>query len=408
MTIEEKDGGPMTMQAAAPAPIALTEHNIKVLLVDDQRIVGETIRRMLADIPGLEFKFCADPTVALAEAANFGPTVILQDLVMPGVDGIEMVRLFRSNASTASTPLIVLSSKEEATTKAEAFAAGANDYMVKLPDKLEIVARIRYHSNAYILRLQRDEAFTVLEEQQRVIAQELAEAAAYVRSLLPAPMQSDSAIPTDWRFITSSSLGGDSFGYHWLGPDQLAIYLLDVCGHGVGAALLSVSAINTIRNSTLPDTDFSIPSQVLNGLNRAFPMEKQDGKYFTIWYGVLNRETRELKYASGGHPPAIVISPRGEVRRLDLPGMMIGAFSFATYSDSSVVLEPGSKLYVYSDGCYEVFSADKQMMTLDEFCGILADSGQGHEELDRVVKKVQDWQQRPDFDDDFSLLKLHV
>jgi sigma-B regulation protein RsbU (phosphoserine phosphatase) len=256
--------------------------------------------------------------------------------------------------------------------------------------------------------LQRDEAFTVLQEQQRVIAQELAEAAAYVRSLLPAPMPSDSAIPADWRFITSSSLGGDSFGYHWLGPDQLAIYLLDVCGHGVGAALLSVSAINTIRNSTLPDTDFSIPSQVLNGLNRAFPMEKQDGKYFTIWYGVLNRETRELKYASGGHPPAIVVSPSGAIRRLDLPGLMIGAFSFATYSDSSVVLEPGSKLFVYSDGCYEVFSADKQMMTLEEFCGILAGSGQGHDELDRIVNKVQEWQQRPDFDDDFSLMKLHV
>ena len=397
----------MTMQAAQ-APIALTEHNIKVLLVDDQRIVGETIRRMLADIPGLEFKFCADPMVALEEAERFGPTVILQDLVMPGVDGIEMVRSFRNNPATAATPLIVLSSKEEPTTKAEAFAAGANDYLVKLPDKLEIVARIRYHSNAYILRLQRDEAFTVLEEQQRVIAQELAEAAAYVRSLLPAPMPSDSAIPADWRFITSSSLGGDSFGYHWLGPDQLAIYLLDVCGHGVGAALLSVSAINTIRNSTLPDTDFSIPSQVLNGLNRAFPMEKQDGKYFTIWYGVLNRETRELKYASGGHPPAIVVSASGEVRRLDLPGLMIGAFSFATYSDSSVVLEPGSNLFVYSDGCYEVFGADKQMMTLDEFCGILAGSRQGHDELDQIVNKVQEWQHRPEFDDDFSLMKLQV
>ncbi len=235
------------LNTATSAPISLTEHNIKVLLVDDQRIVGETIRRMLADIPGLEFKFCSDPTIALQEADTFGPTVILQDLVMPGVDGIEMVRAFRANASTAATPLIVLSSKEEATTKAEAFGAGANDYLVKLPDKLEIVARIRYHSNAYILRLQRDEAFAALEEQQRVIAQELAEAAAYVRSLLPAPMQAGSPVPSDWRFITSTSLGGDSFGYHWLEPDQLAIYLLDVCGHGVGAALLSVSAINTIQ-----------------------------------------------------------------------------------------------------------------------------------------------------------------
>src|SRR3984957_11602436 len=192
-------------------PIALKEHNIKVFLVDDQRIVGESIRRMLLDIPGLEYRFCADPTVALVEAQSFEPTVILQDLIMPGVDGIEMVRAFRNNPATANTPLVVLSSKEEPTTKAEAFAAGANDYLVKLPDKLEVVARIRYHSAAYISRLERNEAFAVLEAQQRVIAQELAEAANYVRSLLPSPMAEGSAVPADWRFITSSSLGGDSF-----------------------------------------------------------------------------------------------------------------------------------------------------------------------------------------------------
>jgi sigma-B regulation protein RsbU (phosphoserine phosphatase) len=390
------------------APIALTEHNIKVLLVDDQRIVGETIRRMLADIPGLEFRFCSDPTKAIEEADAFSPTVILQDLVMPGVDGIEMVRTFRANASTASTPLIVLSSKEEATTKAEAFAAGANDYLVKLPDKLEIVARIRYHSNAYILRLQRDEAFAVLEEQQRVIAQELSEAAAYVRSLLPAPMLADTAIPADWRFITSSSLGGDSFGYHWLQPDQLAIYLLDVCGHGVGAALLSVSAINTIRNHTLPGTDFSVPSEVLAGLNRAFPMEKQDGKYFTIWYGVFNTQTRELRYASGGHPPAIVVSSSGSSRRLDCPGVIIGAFPFAEYKDASITLDAGSRLYVYSDGCYEVFNPANGMMSLDHFGGILAGSGSNGNGLDHIIREVQQWQHRPEFEDDFSLVKFEV
>jgi sigma-B regulation protein RsbU (phosphoserine phosphatase) len=396
------------LNEGTPAPISLTEHHIKVLLVDDQRIVGETIRRMLADIPGLEFRFCSDPTIALTEANDFGPTVILQDLVMPGVDGIEMVRSFRANASTVSIPLIVLSSKEEATTKAEAFGAGANDYLVKLPDKLEIVARIRYHSSAYILRLQRDEAFAALQEQQRVIAQELAEAAAYVRSLLPAPMLEDAPIPADWRFITCSSLGGDSFGYHWLAEDQLAIYLLDVCGHGVGAALLSVSAINTIRNHTLPDTDFSVPSQVLSGMNKAFPMEKQDGKYFTIWYGVLNLQTRELRYASGGHPPAIVVSSGGSIRRLDLPGMMIGAFPFVKYADATMTLDAGSKLFVFSDGCYEVSNADGEMMTIDEFCVILAGAGSAHGGLDRIVSEVQQWQQRPEFEDDFSLIRFQV
>ena len=390
------------------APIVLTEHNIKVLLIDDQRIVGETVRRMLMDIPRLEFKFCSDPAIALNEADAFGPTVILQDLVMPGADGIEMVRAFRKNPSTASIPLIVLSSKEEALTKAEAFGAGANDYLVKLPDKLELAARIRYHSTAYIHRLQRDEAFAALEAQQRVIARELAEAAAYVRSLLPPPMNADSAIPSDWRFITSSSLGGDSFGYHWLSPDQLAIYLLDVCGHGVGAALLSVSVINTIRNQTLPDTDFSVPAQVLNGLNRAYPMEKQDGKYFTIWYGVLTPSTRELRYAGGGHPPAIVVKADGTVTRLDCPGMIIGAFDFANYCEKTATLDTGSRLFVFSDGCYEVTDPAEQMMTLDEFGGILGRCRSQVDGLDQVLSAVRDWQKRADFEDDFSLMELRV
>jgi len=398
----------MSIEVATSAPVALTEHNIKVLLIDDQRIVGETVRRMLMDVTGLEFRFCSDPTIALREADAFGPTVILQDLVMPGVDGIDMVRSFRANPSTALTPLIVLSSKDEPLIKADAFGAGANDYLVKLPDKLEMAARIRYHSNAYNLRLQRDEAFATMQEQQQVIARELAEAAAYVRSLLPAPMAADAPVPADWRFITCSSLGGDSFGYHWLESEQLAIYLLDVCGHGVGAALLSVSAINTIRNHTLPGTDFAVPSQVLDGLNRAFPMEKQDGRYFTIWYGVFNPQTRELRYTAAGHPPAIAVAPDGKVSRLGSPGMFIGAFPTASYSDATVTLDAGSKLFVYSDGCYEVTSSADAMMTLAEFGEILAGSAQQADQLDTVVDAVQRWQQRPEFEDDFSLVMLRM
>ncbi|SNT14749.1 sigma-B regulation protein RsbU (phosphoserine phosphatase) [Granulicella rosea] len=388
--------------------ITLTEHHIKVLLVDDQRIVGETIRRMLLDIPGLEYRFCIDPTLALAEAESFGPTVILQDLIMPGVDGIDMVRAFRAQASTASTPLIVLSSKEEATTKADAFNAGANDYLVKLPDKLEVVARIRYHSAAYILRLQRDEAFKALEAQQRVIAQELADAAAYVRSLLPAPMAGGSPVPSDWRFITSTALGGDSFGYHWLNPDQLAMYLLDVCGHGVGSALLSVSAINTIRNFTLPDTDFAVPSQVLSALNKAFPMGEQDGKYFTMWYGVFTPSTRELRWASGGHPPAIAIAPDGSSTLMSSTGMMIGAFPFAVFGDLSATIAAGTKLYVYSDGCYEVSNADDVMMNVGDFTKVLAGAAPHADALDKVVDAARAWQGKAEFEDDFSLVEFKL
>jgi class 3 adenylate cyclase len=158
------------VSASSPtdSPLALKEYPLRVLLVDDQRIVGEAVRRMLAGrTPEIEFRLCTDPHTALAVAIEYSPTLILQDLIMPGVDGLDLVRTFRENEATRRVPIIVLSSKEEAVTKADSFAAGANDYVVKLPDKIELLARIQYHSDAFTNRMQRDEAFEVLARQQR-------------------------------------------------------------------------------------------------------------------------------------------------------------------------------------------------------------------------------------------------
>src|SRR5438067_1491535 len=124
----------------------LTEHKVSVLLIDDQPIIGEAVRRMLAGEQDVVFHFCKDATRALDEARRIRPTVILQDLVMPDIDGLELVKTFRATEETREVPLIVLSTKEDPKVKAEAFALGANDYIVKLPDRLELLARIRYHS----------------------------------------------------------------------------------------------------------------------------------------------------------------------------------------------------------------------------------------------------------------------
>ena len=148
---------------------SLTRHRITVLLVDDQHMIGEALRRMLAPENDIDFHFCQDPTKAIKTANRIHPTVILQDLVMPEIDGLTLVRYYRANVATRQVPLIVLSSKEEALTKAEAFALGANDYMVKLPDRLEILARIRYHSRGYINLLERNEAQAQLEKANRLI-----------------------------------------------------------------------------------------------------------------------------------------------------------------------------------------------------------------------------------------------
>jgi sigma-B regulation protein RsbU (phosphoserine phosphatase) len=141
-----------------------------VLLVDDQPIIGEAVRRMLAGEEGIAFHYCKDAPAALEMAATVGPTVILQDLVMPEIEGLELVKRFRADDRFRDVPIIVLSTKEEAAVKAEAFALGANDYIVKLPDRLELVARVRHHSRGYVALIERNEAFEALQVSQQVLA----------------------------------------------------------------------------------------------------------------------------------------------------------------------------------------------------------------------------------------------
>ena len=143
------------------------DYHVMVMLVDDQAMVCEAVRRALANQPDIDFHYCADAREALALANQIKPTVILQDLVMPGIDGLTLVNQYRNNPSTRETPIIVLSTNENPQVKGQAFALGANDYLVKLPDKIELVARIRYHSKAFLNLVQRDAAYRALRESQQ-------------------------------------------------------------------------------------------------------------------------------------------------------------------------------------------------------------------------------------------------
>jgi phosphoserine phosphatase RsbU/P len=390
----------------------LTQHKVVVLLVDDQPMIGEAVRRMLAGEPDIDFHYNRDASKALAEADRVTPTVILQDLVMPDIDGLTLVKTFRAHEPTRETPLIVLSTKEDPAVKAEAFALGANDYIVKLPDRLELLARIRYHSKGYIALLQRNEAYEALLESQHRLASEMKQAALYVQSLLPDKLKTGD-IRTDWRFVPSAELGGDSFGYHWLDDDHFAFYLLDVSGHGVGSALLSVSAMNTLRSQALPQTDFRAPGQVLAALNNAFQMEQQNGLYFTIWYGVYHKPTRRIDYSGGGHPPALLFSgassEQAVLEVLEAKGPMIGAVPDLEFETASTSLGPFAKLCMYSDGVYEIERIDNSMWPFNEFIEFMKvgpHDAVNDSKMDRLIAYDREIQGREDFIDDCSIVEL--
>ncbi len=172
----------------------LPDHHVMVLLVDDQAMVCEAVRRALANQSDIDFHYCADAREALSIASQIKPTVILQDLVMPGIDGLTLVSQYRANPATRETPIIVLSTNENPQVKGQAFALGANDYLVKLPDKIELIARIRYHSKAFLSLLQRDAAYRALRESQ----QQLIESNAALISLNQNSRRPPSPSPSSW------------------------------------------------------------------------------------------------------------------------------------------------------------------------------------------------------------------
>ena len=231
---------------------------------------------------------------------------------------------------------------------------------------------------------------------------ELGEAATYVRSLLPPPLIGG-AIETNWCYLPCSHLGGDGFGHHWIDSDALAVYLLDVSGHGVGSALLSISVLNVLRTQLLAATDFHDPSAVLEGLNRAFPMARNNEKYFTIWYGVYHQSTRTLSYASGGHHAAVLLTGDGKEVALQTRGPVVGVVPDLVYPTAKIQIPTQAELYIFSDGVYEIARPDGSWQSWEEFCEYL---GKDRPPIEAIVKHMREMHGAEEFEDDFSLLKM--
>ncbi|MEJ7590143.1 MAG: fused response regulator/phosphatase [Planctomycetaceae bacterium] len=396
------------MRSSSSAASDTVPRKAIVLLVDDQAIVGEAVRQMLAEQSDIAFHFCINPFEALDKAALLKPTVILQDLVMPDIEGLALVRFYRASNATRNTPIIMLSSNEDPVIKANAFQLGANDYIVKLPDKLELIARIRYHSQAYINLLERNAAFAALEVSEKRMAHEMQTGAHYVASLMPAPLESPLKI--DWRFIPSAELGGDSLGYFPIDEQRFAFFLLDVTGHGLASALLGVSVCNVLRSRAVAGADLAQPAQVLAALNRNFKMEEQEGRTFTMWYGVFEHVTRRLTWSGGGHPSALLFrGGAGVPIELESQNPGVGMFELDEFEQQEIVLPPDSRIFLFSDGAFEIHKQNGGMWTFREFMNFVSQPDDADDGImDRLINQVRTLKGDDVLDDDFSIMDLKI
>ena len=242
----------------------------------------------------------------------------------------------------------------------------------------------------------------LLKTQER-LHEELAAAANYVRSLIPPPLTEP--VTLDWRYLPSDELGGDCLGYHFLGENKLAVYVLDVSGHGVGAALLSVVLLDVLRSRSLPGVDFSDPAAVLAALNREFPVSRH-GRFLTIWYGVFDLDATALTFSTAGHPPAVLIRREGEPLLLSTNGIVTGCDKGATYESMRCPLRTGDTLFIYSDGAYELGREPRTTVSFGDLAVVFERATHGANPLDEILTELKRRGESEGFADDVSLLAI--
>ena len=386
--------------ATAHAPISG-----RLLIVDNDQLSRDILSRNLKR-EGYAVEMVTDGPQALTLLGSGKFDLVLWEVALPTLSGFELLTRIKKDTALQHIPIVLLSEQAETENVIRCIEAGAEDYLSKPFNPALLKARIRGCMERKNLRDQEQRLLATIKVQQERLAAELNEASAYLRSLLPAPVAEPFAI--DWRFIPSSELGGDCFGYHWIDEDHFALYLLDVCGHGVGAALLSVTALNVLRSQALNGVDFRNPSEVLSAANNVFPMERQNNRYFTLWYGVYQRSTRKLTYGSGGHPPALLFEPGAVVaKKLVARGMMIGGMPNSRYASQSCEIPAGSRLFLFCDGVYEITLPDGHTYTLDEFAGLLGKLPvDAPVDLDAIIAQIRQLRGSSELEDDLSLIAI--
>jgi phosphoserine phosphatase RsbU/P len=387
----------------------------RILVVDDNLFNRELLSRHL-ERQGHIVRAAADGLAALDLLRSEPFDVAIIDVMMPGMNGYQLLERMRAEDALKGVHAIVISALEDTQIIARCIQLGAEDYMPREFEPVILKARIESCLEKKRMKEEQELFVKALLETQEKLNLELRGGAAYVRSLLPGRLAFPE-LATDWEFVPSASLGGDVFGYHILGGDErgvgsgkLALYLIDVSGHGIEAALFSVTLMNMLKTQVLPGADFADPASVLDRLNLSFRMEEQNNLFFTAWYGVWDHGARALTYASAGSPPALLVLPGGDAVELSTGGMIVGLDTEARYDSAKAEIPKGSGLYVFSDGIYEFRAKDGSIFGIERFSkalsAIASSPRPGKRVLERVLDRAKAEASSKRFQDDVSLLEV--
>ena len=408
-----------------------------VLIVDDQDTNRDVLARRL-NRRGYDTRDASggEQALQMIHAQDFD--LILLDVMMPGMSGLEVLQQLRKTRSRAELPVIMVTARDQSSDVVEALGLGANDYVTKPIDFAVIMARVETqlslrNSVRQIIKLERrlsernialEGANQHLQEAAERARRELEMAAKVQTSLLPSAAPSFNGVQFAWAFQPCNELAGDALNVGQVGPNHVSFYVLDVSGHGVAASLASVAATRALSPTgndsmvLMPDGITPVPpAEVLQRMDVQFPFKEETEQFITLFYAVLDTTRRELTYASAGHPGAIRVRADGStdgLTRSNVPiglgsGMMIPG-STGLFDQFTVKVEPGDRLYVYSDGMTEASNIEDEEYSRERLISQLQSTQKVSldDSVRNAIEAVEQWRHGSPVRDDVSLLAAEI
>ncbi|MEM1182569.1 MAG: fused response regulator/phosphatase [Acidobacteriota bacterium] len=330
-----------------------------ILIVEDQLFNRRILEHILSP-EGYSLELAATGEEALQLALESPPDLILLDVVMGDLSGFDVCRELRKHPETEDTQIMFLTALVSEGDKIKGLDLGASDYITKPFSAGEVRARVRTQLRLQQLTRSLREKNRELEEKHLRLEEDLQAAAVVQQTLIPDTHQSPAGFQVDWHFLPCEKLGGDIFNFVELDERYVAFYLLDVSGHGVPSAMVTVSVAKSLApvGGLLSRSDENShrlalrPAQILNELDREYPTDRF-GKFFTISYVVIDRFTGEMRYSSAAHPPPVLARAGQATELLEEGGPLIGLGQYLGYEEGERRLEPGDRFFLYSDGIVE-------------------------------------------------------
>lgn len=391
---------------------------MKVLVADDDRLI-RSIQALTLRKLGYEVVEAADGAEAWQTLVAGDISLVISDWVMPRLTGPELCRRIRSGDLARYVYVILCTSKGQKSDLIEGMEAGADDFLVKpvVPEEL----RVRVRAGERVLDLERRLAdrHKQLEDAWHRIEKDLKAAAFMQQSLLPQGHPTIQGVESRWLFRPSSFVAGDIFNFFALDEKTVGFYLLDVSGHGIPSAMLSVSLSKALSPDPIQGSplkrlgadahsyEIVRPHHVVAEVNNRF--QSADDMYFTMIYGTLDTPTRRLALTQAGHPsPFLLHRAAGRIEALGSGGMPVGMLPGVEYELTETTLAPGDRLILYSDGVTECENPQGEQFGEERMVAVLERERPLEASLEALHRELSGWRRQADFYDDVSILALEM